>query len=277
MAKGVACGERIISVLERKPAIVDAPNAVPAPPFRGELAFDRVSFGYGDGPDVLSHVSFVAKPGTRVALVGESGAGKSTLAKLLLRLADPRHGSVRIDGRDVREFTIDSLRNSIAIVPQEALLFATTIRENIAFGRLDATEEEILAAARLANADEFIRKLPEGYDTEVGERGVTLSGGERQRIAIARAAVRRSPILILDEPMTGLDAQSEAAVKEALERLSEGRTTVLIAHRFTLVERCDLILVLENGRIAESGTAPELRSRDGLFRRLAALQTEGAE
>jgi len=274
MAKGVACGERIVSVLEREPAIVDAPDAVPAPEFSGEIAFDGVSFGYGDGPEVLKGISFEAKPGARIALVGESGAGKSTIAKLLLRLADPRHGSVRIDGRDVREFTLESLRNRIALVPQEALLFATSIRDNIAFGRLDATDEEIVAAARLANADEFIRRLPNGYDTVVGERGITLSGGERQRIAIARAAVRNAPILVLDEPMTGLDAQSEAAVREAMERLSVGRTTLLIAHRFTLVERADLILVLEGGRVAESGTAPELRARDGVFRRLAALQSE---
>lgn len=277
MAKGVACGERIIAVLEREPAIVDSPDAVPAPAFRGEIAFDRVTFGYGDGPDVLKGISFTAKPGCRVALVGESGAGKSTLAKLLLRLADPRSGAVEIDGRDIREFTLESLRNSIALVPQEALLFATTIRDNIAFGRLDATEDEIVAAARLANADEFIARLPQGYDTLVGERGVTLSGGERQRIAIARAAVRRAPILILDEPMTGLDAQSESLVREALERLARGRTTLLIAHRFTLVENSDLILVLEDGRVAESGTARELRARGGLFQRLAALQTEGVE
>ncbi len=274
IAKGVACGERIASILERRPSIVDRAGAIPAPRLEGAVEFDGVTFGYGDGPDVLSRVSFQAPPGAFVALVGESGAGKSTIAKLLLRLADPRAGSIRIDGRDLRDYTLDSLRREIAIVPQEALLFASTIRDNIAFGRPDATDAEIAKAARLANADGFIRRLPRGYDTVVGERGVTLSGGERQRIAIARAAVREAPILVLDEPMTGLDAQSESAVRDALEKLAASRTTFLIAHRLALVERADLVLVLEKGRIAGSGTAPELRERDGLFQRLAALQQE---
>jgi ATP-binding cassette subfamily B protein len=216
-------------------------------------------------------------PGQQVALVGPSGSGKSTLVSLLLRLYDPQEGRVMIDGRDIRDYTLESLRTQIGIVLQESMLFAVSTRDNIAYGWLNATDAEIKAAARLANAHDFITALPEGYDTILGERGATLSGGERQRIAIARAAVRRAPLLVFDEPTTGLDRENERVVSEALERLTEGRTTFLIAHNLRTVEQADLILYLERGRIVERGTHAELMRANGRYAAMYALQASSLD
>ena len=277
LAKAAAAGERVIELLEQTPEVRDLPGAVPAPPFRGAVRFERVSFGYEPERPVLQDISFEVRSGQRVALAGISGSGKSTLASLLLRLYDPDHGQVGIDGRDIHSYTLASLRSQISVILQDSVLFAASVRDNIAYAAPDATEEEIEAAARLANAHEFIEALPQGYDTVLGERGVTLSGGQRQRIAIARAAIRRAPILILDEPTTGLDEENRRAVVEALERLAEGRTTFLITHELRLTARADLILYIEDGRVLEQGTHAELLRRGGRYAALYRLQTAADE
>ena len=230
LVKATAAGERVMHLLEQTPEVRDLPRARPAHPFRGVLQFNAVDFEYEPGRRVLNQIDFTVEPGQHVALVGPSGIGKSTLASLVLRLYDPTHGQVRIDGRDIREFTLDSLRAQIGIVLQDTLLFAATVGDNIAWGSSRPTVAEIEAAARIASAHHFIENLPEGYDTWVGERGVTLSGGQRQRISIARAAVRNARFLILDEPTTGLDDENERIVLQALTRLSQGRTTLWITH-----------------------------------------------
>ena len=255
ISKATVCGERILSILDLEPDIADHPDARTAPRFEGAIEFDHVSFGYGRGANVLEDVSFRVAPGETVALVGASGAGKSTIGSLLLRFYDPVEGAVRIDGGDLRDYRLASLREQIAIVLQETALFATTIRDNIAYGRLDATDEEIVAAAKAACAHEFIERLPEGYDTVVGERGSTLSGGQRQRIAIARAIVRDAPVVVLDEPTTGLDAVSERAVREALGRLMRGRTCILVTHDMEALSLADRVLVLRDGELAERDAA----------------------
>jgi ATP-binding cassette subfamily B protein len=279
LARAGAAGERLLELLERPPDVADLPGAVPAPRFQGAVSFEGVRFGYEPGHLVLRDVDFQAAPGQYVALVGTSGAGKSTLVGLLLRLYDPLEGRVRIDGRDVREYTLASLRPQVSMVLQDSLLFATSVRDNIACAAPGATGEEVEAAARLANAHEFILALPRGYDTVLSERGVSLSQGQRQRIAIARAAVRKSSLLILDEPTTGLDQENERAVIEALERLARGRTTFLITHDLGLAARADLVLYLEGGSIVERGTHRELMQADGryaaLFRANGATGGEG--
>ena len=239
---------------------------------RGAVQFDGVTFGYDDAHLVLHGVSFRAEPGETVALVGPSGAGKTTLLNLVPRLYDVDAGAVRVDGVDVRAVTKASLRDEIAIVAQETELFGLTVRENVRYGRLEATDAEVEAACRAANADAFIRQLPGGYDTEVGERGVKLSGGQRQRVAIARALLRDPAILLLDEATSALDAESEAAVQDALAHLQEGRTTFVIAHRLATVRSADRILVLDGGRLVEEGTHGALVAQGGLYARLAALQ-----
>ena len=264
--------ERICEVLNTEPQVTDAPNALLAPRFRGEIAFEHVHFSYVSGRPVLRDVTFTIQPGQLVALVGPTGSGKTTIANMIGRFYDPESGNVKIDGRDVRDFQQKSLRDQISFVLQESILFRAPIWQNIAYGRPDATQRQILQAAKLACADEFIQKLPDGYNTAVGERGVTLSGGQRQRIAIARAIIRDTPILVLDEPSTGLDAASETLVFEALAHLMEGRTTLVIAHRFSTVRRADTILVLKSGRIVEQGRHDELLHKGGLYATLYELQ-----
>jgi len=265
LAKASAAAERVLEVLEREPEVRDGPGAKTAPPLRGEVRFEGAAFRYGDGTPVLSGVELVIQPGEHVAVVGASGAGKSTLVAALLRLHDPCEGRVQIDGEDIRNFTLASLRGQVSIVLQDTLLFATSVRDNIAFGSASSEFADIEAAARLANAHGFISRLREGYDTRVGERGLDLSAGQRQRIAIARASISRAPIVILDEPLTGLDEANSRAVVEALDRLTEGRTTFLITHDLRHAARCDRILVLKDGRIAEQGTHAELARRNGAY------------
>jgi subfamily B ATP-binding cassette protein MsbA len=264
-------GDRIFALLDTAPEIQDRPGAVLLPPVRGEIRFEDVSFRYGatgSEPIVLDGVTTTFQPGQVTALVGPSGAGKTTLVNLVGRFYDPVAGRIAVDGHDLRDVTIRSLREQLAVVPQEPILFADTIRENIRYGRLDATDAEIDEAARSANATEFIARLPSGLATIVGERGVRLSVGQRQRIAIARALLRDAPILLLDEATSSLDNESEYLVQQALDRLMRGRTTIVIAHRLSTVERADRILVLDRGRIVEEGTHGELLTLGGLYHRL---------
>lgn len=273
IAKATASGERIVDLLDTTPDIRDLRGAMDAPPFKGAVRFENVSFAYEAENIILRHLNFEVKPGQQVALVGASGGGKSSLVSLLLRLYDPLEGRILIDERDLREYKVDSLRQQISIVLQDSVLFAVSIRDNIAYGALGASEQEIVAAARLANAHDFIMALPEGYETIVGERGATLSGGQRQRIAIARAAVRHAPIVILDEPTTGLDNENERAVNEALERLTSDRTTFVISHDLRASDRADLILYIEGGKILERGTHDELMRLAGRYATLYKMQS----
>jgi ATP-binding cassette subfamily B protein len=272
LAKASAAGERVLDLLERVPEVRDGPGATRAPGFRGQVSFEDIWFAYERGQRLLEGIHLQVEPGRHVALVGPSGGGKSTLVSLLLRLYDPQRGQVRIDGRDIRQFTLESLRSQISVVLQDNLLFAASVRDNIACAAPEATETEIEAAARLANAHGFIQDLPQGYDTVLGERGVTLSHGQRQRVAIARAAIRRAPILILDEPTTGLDQRNERAVLEALERLYRGRTTFLITHDLTVAAQADLILYLDHGQIVERGTHADLMQANGRYATLYRMQ-----
>ncbi|MFB6418514.1 MULTISPECIES: ABC transporter ATP-binding protein/permease [Bradyrhizobium] len=276
-ASGAA--ERLFEILHVKPDIEApaSPRALPVPA-RGEVSFDQVSFAYPVRRDVnvLDAVSFTVRPGEKVAIVGPSGAGKSTIFHLLLRFYDPRSGAISLDGVPVKSADPRDFRARIALVPQESNVFAASARENIRFGRPDATDAEVERAAELAHAAEFIRRLPEGFDTPLGERGVTLSGGQRQRIAIARAILRDAPLLLLDEATSALDAESETLVQTALEELMRHRTTLVIAHRLATVLSCDRILVMDQGRIVEQGTHAELVAANGLYARLARLQFEGA-
>jgi ABC-type multidrug transport system fused ATPase/permease subunit len=273
-SKAASCTERITEVLDTPSDVPD--GAVRAPGLRGEILFEDVSFAYNASLPVLQGIDLQLRPGQTVALVGPSGAGKSTLAGLIPRLYDPVTGVVRIDGRDIREFTLKSLRDQISLVPQDGMLFGGDIGANIAYGKPNATDAEVVAAARAACIHDFIQSLPQGYDSLIGERGVTLSGGQRQRLAIARAIIKDAPIIILDEPTTGLDAESEQLVMRAMERLLAGRTAIVIAHRLATICRADLILVLENGRIVERGDHAGLMARSGRYRRLYALQSAEA-
>ena len=264
--------ERIVEVLQHQSEVRDRKRARPAPKFKGAIEFRDVSFEYEPGVTVLSHVNLCISPGQKLAIVGATGAGKSTLVSLVLRFYDPTAGAVLVDGADIRNYSLRSYREQISLVLQDSLLLSGTIRDNITFGRTDATDAEIRAAAATANADEFIRRFPEGYETRVAEAGTTLSGGQKQRIAIARAVVRDTPILILDEPTSGLDAAAERTVINALERAAAGRTTIVIAHRLSTVRLAQHIVVIDRGSIVEQGTHEELLARNGRYAHLHQLQ-----
>lgn len=263
LAKATACGERVLAILDRAPEIVDRPDAIDGESIRGFVAFENVTFGYGADRTVLKGASLVVSPGEMVALVSPSGSGKSTIAHLLLRFYEPSAGRILIDGRDIRDFKLASLREKITVLQQDASLFSASIRENIGYGKPDATDAEIEAAAEAACAHEFISALPDGYDTVVGRRGVMLSGGQRQRIAIARAVIRGSPVVVLDEPFTGLDRDNEAAVLAALRRLSVGRTAILITHDPAIAALANRALDVRGGEIVERVGSPGPGAPDG--------------
>jgi len=279
IAQAAGAAERLFEILGARADIKAPAHPMPLPqPARGEVVFEEVRFAYPTRPQafVLDSVSFRVRPGEKVAIVGPSGAGKSTVFHLLLRFYDPLGGVVRFDGVPIADVDPADLRRHIALVPQDTAIFAASARENIRFGRPEASDAEVERAAELALAADFIRRLPQGYETPVGERGVTLSGGQRQRIAIARAILRNAPLLLLDEATSALDAESETLVQAALERLMQERTTLVIAHRLATVLSCDRILVMDHGRIVEEGTHERLAAAGGLYARLARLQFEGA-
>ncbi len=269
--------QRISEIFETEPESLRDTADIETPPLRGQIVFRQVSFDYGNGKKVLDGVSFTITPGQRVALVGPSGSGKSTIASLLLRFYDVKAGVIEIDGLDVRRYRRESLRREIGIVLQDAILFGASIRENIAYGKPDASWAEIQEAAHQAYAHEFIAALPDGYDTIIGERGALLSGGQRQRICLARAILKRPSVLILDEPTSAVDAESEALIHTALERLQRGKTTLLIAHHLTALESFDLILVLKHGRVIEQGTEAELLAQRGHYFQLYQRQVRAGK
>jgi subfamily B ATP-binding cassette protein MsbA len=274
LQEALGATKRLFEILDTHTDIADAADACPLPHVEGRITFDHVSFAYKDNPgaSILCDVSFEARPGEVLALVGPSGAGKTTLVNLIPRFFDATSGQVCVDGRDVRSVQVKSLREQVGLVPQDTLLFGGTVRENILYGRLSASEAAMVEAARAANAHEFIIQLPKGYDTVVGERGVKLSGGQRQRVAIARAILKDPRILLLDEATSSLDSESEGLVQEALERLMKGRTSIVIAHRLSTIKNADRIAVLSDGELAGFGTHAELMALDGLYARLYRMQ-----
>lgn len=272
MQKAMAAVDRVFAVIDLPEPLADKPGAKALPEVQGHVVVDHISFGYKPDQLALEDVTLEAKPGQMIAFVGPSGAGKSTIANLLPRFYEINSGSISIDGHDIRDVTIKSLREQIGIVPQETMLFSATVRENIRYGRLEATDEEVEAAARAANADGFIRDLPQGYDTPIGERGLNLSGGQRQRMAIARAILKNPRILILDEATSALDTESEKVVQAALDKLMVGRTSFVIAHRLSTIFNADQIYVIDNGRIKEHGTHDELLAKNGLYSYLYNIQ-----
>lgn len=263
--KSLGAADRVFAILDTKPQIKDRPNAKPLVVSEGRVDFQHVAFSYEPGHPVLTDVNFTALPGQTIAIVGPSGAGKTTIANILPRFYDVTGGDVLIDGTDIRDVTLGSLRDAIGLVPQDTLLFNTTIKDNIRYGRLDATDEEIWAAVKSANAETFVKQLPNGIDTKVGDRGLVLSGGQRQRIAIARALLKNPAILILDEATSALDTESEKIVQDALDKLMVGRTSFVIAHRLSTIRSADQILVINGGVIAERGTHDELMAKHGLY------------
>jgi ABC-type multidrug transport system fused ATPase/permease subunit len=277
MLKAIGASERLMDLQDESAEVISLAERTGSLALKGAIAFEHVAFHYATRADVpvLHDVSFTAKPGERIAVVGSSGAGKSTIASLLLRFYDPVKGRITIDGTDAKEYDLSALRDRMSLVPQEVLLFGGSIRENIAYGKPDATDAEIEAAARKANAHDFITSFPEGYATVVGERGIQLSGGQRQRIAIARAVLKDPAILILDEATSALDSESERLVQEALDKLMVGRTSIVIAHRLSTIRSADKILVLDKGKVIESGTHDELiAEEDGMYRSLSRLQSD---
>jgi subfamily B ATP-binding cassette protein MsbA len=277
MQQGLAAADRFFKVLDIKPAIHDKDGVAALRVAQGTVTFDNVSFAYADGTEALKGVSFEAPAGKTVALVGESGAGKSTILNLIPRFYDVTGGAVKVDGQDVRDVTLASLRANMALVSQEVAIFNDTVRDNIAYGKLGATDEEIIAAAKLAAAHDFIMELPEGYDTKVGENGVKLSGGQRQRISIARAMLRNAPILLLDEATSALDVNAERQVQSALERLQQGKTTIVVAHRLSTIIGADIIYVLDAGKIVETGNHHSLLAKNGVYTRLYSSLLQGLE
>ena len=275
-SEAVAAGKRLYEILDTPPEVAEAAAALVLPPLSGRVAFVDVSFGYGEQP-VLFNLDFAAEPNQVVALFGPTGSGKSSVVNLIPRFYDVTGGAVLVDGHDVRQVTLESLRAQIATVLQDSFLFSATIRDNIAYGRLDADDEAVVAAARAARAHDFILRLPEGYDTIIGERGVTLSGGQRQRVAIARALVMQPRILILDDAMSAVDTETEHQIREALSELMQGRTTFIIAQRLLTLKRADLILVLDGGRIVERGSHAQLLAAGGLYARIYDLQLKDQE
>ena len=272
--RAVAAAERVFEVLDTLPEIQDDFDAKELPVVKGQVEFENVMFEYRSGEPALCNLSIKVPPGQVLAIVGPSGAGKSTIANLLPRFYDPQQGRIKIDGRDIRHVTVRSLREQIAMVPQDTILFSASIYENILYGRLDASAAEVTAAAYSANAHDFIMQMPLGYDTQIGERGCQLSGGQRQRIAIARAILKDPRILILDEATSALDAESERVVQDALDKLMVGRTTFMVAHRLSTIQRADKILVMDKGRLVECGNHTELLAAGGLYCKLYSLQTE---
>jgi len=268
-----ASARRTFGLLDAPPAIQDPPRPAPLPRVRGEVVFDRVGFTYRRGGPILEDVSFRVAPGETLGIAGPTGAGKSTLVKLVLRFYDATSGAVRIDGVDVRELRLHDLRSAVALVSQDVYLFHGTIRENIAYVRSEATLPEVVRAARLAQLDEFVSSLPEGYDTLVGERGMKLSGGQRQRLSIARAIVKDAPILILDEATSAVDTETERAIQQSLRKLTAGRTALIIAHRLSTIRHADRILVLRDGRVAEEGHHDDLLARGGTYADLWHIQS----
>ena len=275
--KALAAAQRVCMIIDMPEEIAESRDAKQLPEVSGKVEFQNVSFAYDDKGNVITDLSFSVKPGEVIAIVGPSGAGKSTIANLLPRFYDVNKGDIKIDGHSVREVTLDSLREQVGIVPQETMLFNGSVYNNILYGRLDATKEEIEAAAKAANAHDFIMQLTDGYETKLGDRGVNLSGGQRQRIAIARAILKNPRILILDEATSALDTESERVVQEALDRLMVGRTSFVIAHRLSTVKNADKILVLEKGNLVESGTHDELLALDGLYAHLYKIQYRNKE
>lgn len=275
--KALAAGDRVFGILDLPEAIKEIPNAKVLPPVNGKVEFDNVKFSYNPQEEVLGGLSFTVNPGEVIAIVGPSGAGKSTIASLLPRFYDVTGGDIRIDGYSIKDVTLDSLRGQVGIVPQETMLFNGSVYDNILYGRLDATPDEVKAAAKAANADEFISQLPQGYATMLGDRGVNISGGQRQRISIARAILKNPRILILDEATSALDTESERVVQDALDRLMIGRTSFVIAHRLSTIKNADKILVLEHGTLVEAGTHDELIAKNGLYAHLYQIQYRSKE